>query len=665
MHRVSRILVANRGEIAARIMRTAHQMGVGTVAVFSDADRDLPFVRLADQAVALGGAAASESYLRVDKLIAAAKQTGADAVHPGFGFLAENAEFAEACAAAGLTFIGPSAEAIRKMGSKKVSKGLVGAAGVPVIPGYEGDDQSTATLVKEALKIGFPVLVKASAGGGGKGMRVVEREADLEPAIEGAKREAKSSFGDDTLLIEKYITSPRHVEIQILGDQHGKLLHLFERECSIQRRHQKIIEETPSPALNPELRDRMGKAAVAVGKAVNYFNAGTVEFILDPQGNFYFLEVNTRLQVEHPITEAVTGVDIVREQIRVARGAALDLEQDTLSLNGAAVECRIYAEDPTNGFLPTTGTVVDFWLPAVDGLRIDAGIESGSEIGIHYDPMLAKVITWGQDRQEAIARMQRALSLGSIHGLKTNTAFLLRVLGHEEFQAGNTHTHFIQQHLSDAGGESGPSAEALAVATLALHEARRSEQRPLPALEPGFRNNRFQREWVELEHAGDVTRVEYQNRGGGELTITVGDTELSCRALAWSAAEHLLRYEFTLGESAPMRRSARVRMRGEQVFVAGVAGSAAFSVVPRFKRAEAEVEAGACIAPMPGKVVKLLAETGKVVEAGQVLVILEAMKMEHSVKAAEAGVVKEVRVAEGDQVEDASVLVVVGPADAD
>ncbi|MCA9632870.1 MAG: acetyl-CoA carboxylase biotin carboxylase subunit [Myxococcales bacterium] len=665
MQRVSRILVANRGEIAARIMRTAHRMGIGTVAVFSDADRDLPFVRLADQAVGLGGAAASESYLRVDKLLAAARQAGADAVHPGFGFLAENADFAEACASAGLTFIGPSPEAIRKMGSKKVSKGLVSAAGVPVIPGYEGDDQSTATLVKEALKIGFPVLIKASAGGGGKGMRVVEREADLEPAIEGAKREAKSSFGDDTLLIEKYITSPRHVEIQILGDRHGKLLHLFERECSIQRRHQKIIEETPSPALNPELRERMGKAAVAVGEAVGYYNAGTVEFILDPQGNFYFLEVNTRLQVEHPITEAVTGVDIVREQIRVARGAALELEQDTLRMNGAAVECRLYAEDPSNGFLPTTGTVVDFWLPEVEGLRVDAGIESGSEIGIHYDPMLAKVITWGHDRDEAISRMQRALGLSSIQGLKTNTAFLLRVLEHPEFLAGNTHTHFIQEHLSGRDAATSRSVEALAVATLALHEARRQRHRPLPALEPGFRNNRFQREWLELEHAGELTRVEYENRGGGELLVQVGDEQLSCRALAWEADEHLLRYELQQGEQAAMRRSARVMLKGDHAYVAGVAGSAALRIVPRFRRAEAEVEAGACIAPMPGKVVKLHAETGMNVEAGQVLVILEAMKMEHSVKAPETGVVKEVRVAEGDQVEDASVLVVVGPADAE
>lgn len=673
MTRVTRILIANRGEIAARIMRTAHEMGIGSVAVYSDADRDLPFVRQADQAACLGGAAASESYLRTDKILAAAKLTGADAIHPGFGFLAENADFARACADAGLTFIGPSPDAIAQMGSKQLSKGLVEAAGVPVIPGYQGADQSSETLEREALKIGFPVLVKASAGGGGKGMRVVSQASELSAAIAGAKREASSSFGDDTLLIEKYIASPRHVEIQILGDTHGKLLHLFERECSIQRRHQKIIEETPSPALNAELRARMGAAAVAVGKAVGYYNAGTVEFILDPQGNFYFLEVNTRLQVEHPITEAVTGVDIVREQIRVARGAALELEQEQLTLNGAAIECRLYAEDARNGFLPTTGSVADFWIHPVPGLRVDAGVEAGTSVGIHYDPMLAKVITWGHDRQEAIDRMQRALSLGSVQGVKTNIQFLLQILAHPEFLRGNIHTHFIQDHMAAATAGDGTDlsrpalAELACVATLATHEGRRRSQAVLPALEPGFRNNRYQREWLEFEHQGETLRVDYQNLGAGELSAEftggVGEGHaLRLRPLALGEQE--LQYELDTADGVTLRRTARVVRRGDRCYVSSSLGSVALRELPRFKRAELEVDPGACVAPMPGKVVKLQAEVGQSVEVGTVLVILEAMKMEHSVKASSPGIVREVRVKEGDQVEDASVLVVIEPHDA-
>jgi len=673
MPRVTRILIANRGEIAARILRTAHDMGISSVAVYSDADRDLPFVRQADQAVCLGGAAANQSYLRTDKLLAAAELTGADAIHPGFGFLAENADFARACANAGLTFIGPSPDAIAQMGSKQLSKTLVAAAGVPVIPGYQGTDQSLATLEREALQIGFPVLVKASAGGGGKGMRVVTQASELSAAIAGAKREASSSFGDDTLLIEKYIASPRHVEIQILGDTHGKLLHLFERECSIQRRHQKIIEETPSPALTPALRARMGAAAVTVGRTVGYYNAGTVEFILDPQGNFYFLEVNTRLQVEHPITEAVTGVDIVREQIRVARGQALDLEQEQLTLNGAAIECRLYAEDARNGFLPTTGSIADFWLPPVPGLRVDAGVETGSVVGIHYDPMLAKVITWGHDRREAIDRMQRALSLASVQGVTTNVQFLRQVLAHPEFLRGNLSTHFIQDQLSAATSRDGAdlSREALfelaGVATLASHEDQRRGQVVLPALEPGFRNNRFQREWLEYEHQGQTLRVDYQNQGAGELSVEVqgaaGDS-LALRLRPLALRDHELHYEVDGADGATLRRSARVVRRADRCYVSSLLGSVALRELPRFKRAQVEVEAGACVAPMPGKVVKLLAEIGQSVEVGAVLVILEAMKMEHSVKASSAGVVKQVRVAEGDQVEDSSVLVVIEPHDA-
>jgi acetyl/propionyl-CoA carboxylase alpha subunit len=389
---IQKILVANRGEIARRIIRTCRKMGIATVAVYSEADADMPFVAEADEAVLLGPAPSSESYLRIDKILEAAALTNSDAIHPGYGFLAENAAFAEACASANVIFIGPTPDAIRSMGSKREAKALVGKAGVSVIPGYDGASQDPKDLAKEALEIGFPVLLKASAGGGGKGMKLVREEA------ESAAREGQSSFGDGTLLVEKYIDDPRHVEIQILGDSHGNLIHLNERECSIQRRHQKIIEETPSPALDTALRNAMGEAAVLCGKAINYQNAGTVEFILAPDRSFYFLEVNTRLQVEHPVTECVTGLDLVEEQILIAQGEALRMSQEGVRFEGAAIEVRLYAEDPAAGFLPQSGKVVDWDLPPAEGLRVDSGVEAGSEVGIHYDPMLAKIITSGENR---------------------------------------------------------------------------------------------------------------------------------------------------------------------------------------------------------------------------------------------------------------------------
>ncbi|MGB5223340.1 MAG: biotin carboxylase N-terminal domain-containing protein, partial [Polyangiales bacterium] len=413
---IQKILVANRGEIARRIMRTCRKMGISTVAVYSDADAAMPFVAEADEAVRLGPAPSAESYLRIDKILEAAALTGSDAIHPGYGFLAENAAFADACAGAGVIFIGPTADAIRAMGSKREAKALVSKAGVPVIPGYDGADQTPAVLAQKAVEVGFPVLLKASAGGGGKGMKLVREEAGLSDAIASAAREGQSSFGDGTLLVEKYIDDPRHVEIQILGDSHGNLIHLNERECSIQRRHQKIIEEAPSPALDAALRNRMGEAAVLCGKAIGYQNAGTVEFILAPDRSFYFLEVNTRLQVEHPITECLTGLDLVEEQIRVAQGEELRTTQEAVRFEGAAVEVRLYAEDPSAGFLPQSGKVVDWDLPPVEGLRVDSGVETGSEVGIHYDPMLAKIITSGETRDIALQRMRRALRSLSVQG---------------------------------------------------------------------------------------------------------------------------------------------------------------------------------------------------------------------------------------------------------
>ena len=629
-------------------------MGISTVAVFSDADEGAPFVRSADRAVRIGPASSAESYLRIDKIVDAAKRTRANAIHPGFGFLAENAELAEACASAGITFVGPSPRAIRDMGLKREAKAIVAKAGVPVIPGGSAEDQTVQGLSAEARRIGFPILVTASAGGGGKGMRVVHDDAELEAAIEGAKREAKSSFGNDTLLIEKYIERPRHVEIQILGDAHGNLVHLFERECSIQRRHQKIIEETPSPALDAALRDEMGRAAVAVGKAVDYQSAGTVEFILGPDRKFYFLEVNTRLQVEHPITEAVTGIDIVREQLLVAQGHALSFRQEDLRMNGAAVECRLYAEDADNGFLPTTGKVVDFHFPEMPDLRVDTGVEAGTEIGIHYDPMIAKVITWAPSRPEAIQKMRGALSKLSLQGVVTNRAFLLRVLGHEEFASGNTHTHFIDEHLSSPETDA-PDPTALGAIAVALEgrHARQSSRDVLPALSPGFRNNRFAPEWVELRRESGVQRVEYTPRPDGSLSVHVGELHSTLRNVSVEGPE----VSFEDGDG--VRHTWRVIRAGDHVYAHGVEGSVAFLELPRFPEPEIEVAPGACVAPMPGKVVKLAVAEGDAVEMGQVLVVLEAMKMEHSVKAPESGVVRQLLVSEGEQVEADAVLAVV------
>ena len=636
-----------------RIQRTAQAMGISTVAVFSDADARAPFVNLADRAVRIGPAPASESYLRIDRLIEAAQKTGADAVHPGFGFLAENADFARACVQAGLVFVGPSESAIRAMGSKRDAKRIAAAAGVPVVPGAESDDQSVAGIARRALEVGFPLLLKASAGGGGKGMRIVHSADGLEAAVESAKREAKNAFGDDTLLIERYIERPRHVEIQILGDKYGNLVHLHERECSIQRRHQKIIEEAPSPALDDELRAKMGAAALAVARAVDYESAGTVELILAPDGSFYFLEVNTRLQVEHPVTECVTGIDIVREQIRIARGEKLDLSQDSIALCGSAIECRLYAEDAANGFLPTTGTIVDWHFPELPGLRIDSGVGVGSEVGIHYDPMLAKVIVHAPTRTEAIDKLIRALSHASVQGLVTNLGFLVRVLSHPEFGAGNTHTHFIDEHLSEASTDGPDPVRAAVAATLASFARARAGRGLLPAIEPGFRNNRSAPELVDYRVGERTLHVQYTNLGRGNFDFVVDDRALSVTLVAVDGP--CVVFEDRSG----LRHRVRVTTVGSRHFTHEPSGSLALVELPRFPERESAVAAGARVAPMPGKVVKVAVRPGDVVQKGATLVILEAMKMEHAVAAAEDGTVTEVLVNEGEQVEADAVLVVV------
>jgi len=461
-----KILIANRAEIAVRVIRACQEMGICTVAVYSEVDSKAPHVQLADEAVLIGPPAPSESYLNIDKIIAAVRQTGAEAIHPGYGFLSENPEFARRCEAEGIVFIGPKSDVIAKMGNKVEAKKVMNSAGVPTVPGYNGDMGDLVKVAAECGKIGYPVIVKAAAGGGGKGMHVVETEADLALALETARREAKSAFGDDTVFIEKYLADTRHIEIQVLGDNQGNVLHLFERECSIQRRHQKVIEETPSPALTPKMREKMGLAGVMAAKAAGYTNAGTCEFMF-AGGNFYFLEMNTRLQVEHAITEMTTGVDIVKWQIRIAAGEELTLSQSEITQRGHAIECRIYAEDPEKGFMPSTGTVHRFEAPSGMNVRHDSGIESGSVVTPYYDPMLAKLIVSGETRDDAIRKMDWALSNYLALGVATNLNFLKAIINHPEFKAGNLSTHFIERYFKDWNpSEGGPPAEVLIAAAI-------------------------------------------------------------------------------------------------------------------------------------------------------------------------------------------------------
>ena len=651
---IRKILIANRGEIAVRVMRTCRALGIATVAVFSDADAGAPHVRFADEAVRIGPAPSAESYLAIDRLIDAATRTGANAIHPGYGFLAENGEFAEACAAAGLIFIGPGVDAIRSMGSKQRAKGLARKAGVPVVPGYDGEDQADAALVLQSKRIGFPVLIKASAGGGGKGMRVVEDPDGVQEAIDAARRESMAAFGDDTLLIEKYVQRPRHVEIQILGDHHGNIVHLFERECSIQRRHQKIIEESPSPALEDDLRQRMGQAAVAIAKEIGYRNAGTVEFIVTPEGAFYFLEVNTRLQVEHPVTECVTGIDLVAEQIRVAEGQPLGYGQGDLTQTGAAIECRLYAEDPANGFLPSIGRLEDWHIPDWLDLRVDTGVCEGSDVSIHYDPMLAKLITQGKDRDEAIRRMQFALQRISVQGVLTNRQFLLDVLSHPAFRAGDLDTHFIDHHLAQWPRETDTrdaTERALVAATLAAQASRDRDAQVLPAVPRGFRNNPYQDQWQDWTVANRLRHVSYRQLRDDRFRVALdGVPGPEVRRTGWAPPELALEYGGVL-------RRYRVTWAGERCFVHETGFDTVLQAVARFPDRVAGGGEGGYRAPMPGKIIEVRVASGDEVSEGQTLMILEAMKMEQSINASAAGVVAEVLVRQGDQVDADAVLI--------
>src|SRR4051794_7146745 len=650
------LLVANRGEIARRVFRTARAMGIATVAVYSDPDADAPFVREADVAVRLPGASPAETYLRGDLVVAAALRAGADAVHPGYGFLSENAAFAQQVVDAGLVWVGPPPSAIEAMGSKLGAKEMMRAADVPTLP--------WATDVSGADDVGFPLLVKASAGGGGRGMRIVRSAAELDEAVSGAAREAGSAFGDATVFLERYLEAPRHVEIQVFADSHGNVVSLFERECSIQRRHQKIVEESPSPAVDESLRMRMGAAAVAAARAVGYVGAGTVEFVLDEKGEFAFLEMNTRLQVEHPVTELVTGLDLVRLQLLVAEGHPLPPEALAPVLSGHAIEVRLYAEDATRGFLPVTGRLSRFEIPSVAGVRVDSGVESGTVVSPHYDPMLAKVIAHAPTRSEAATMLAAALARARIHGTTTNRDLLVAILREEEFLDGATDTAYLERHDPVSLGASpvgqGDRVVHAVAAALAVQASRRAAARVLGGLPSGWRNNPSQRQEVSLRPTGggEPVTVSYLFGRAGAVAIAVDGLDVDVTLHTATAGTVDLSVD-------GVRRRCDVAIDNDAVDVDSAAGWTAYIVEPRFAEPDAGHAAGSLVAPMPGSVVRVLVQAGADVTAGQALVVLEAMKMEHTVAAPTTGTVAEVRVQPGRQVEAGTVLVVVAEEEAE
>jgi propionyl-CoA carboxylase alpha chain len=648
-----RLLIANRGEIARRIMRTARQMGLRTVAVFAASDAGAPFVREADEAVALAGITAAETYLDVPQLLAAAKRTGADAVHPGYGFLSENPEFAAAVTTAGLTWVGPAAETIAAMGDKLRAKRLMAAAGVPVLPALPVEGLSSRDLVDRVDALGYPVLVKAAAGGGGRGMRVVADRAMLDGAIASAAREATSAFGDGRLFIERYVGSPRHVEVQILGDHDGHVLHCFERECSIQRRHQKIVEETPSPALSDALRSRITAVAVAAARAIGYVSAGTVEFIVDAESRFYFLEVNTRLQVEHAVTEAITGLDLVREQLRVAGGECLDRTQAEVVARGHAIEVRLYAEDAANDFLPASGRVLRWEEPAGMAVRVDAGVTTGTDVPAHFDPLLAKLIAHAPTRSEAAARLARALELLRVHGITTNREFLVSVLRHPAFLAGDTTTDFIARHRPLSRRVPSDTEQRLAALATALFDrARRTTaRRVLPTIPSGYRNNPTTPQRVRYRAGEREHEVSYRQERSGVFAYDIDGTR------GTAAVSGLCGDRIAL-EVDGVRTELAVMADGVRRFVQTPSGEIQFVEIDRFPRPERTPIPGAHVAPTPGRVVDVSVAAGDTVTAGQRLVVLEAMKMEHQIVAASSGRVVEVRVVVGAQVQANDLLVV-------
>jgi 3-methylcrotonyl-CoA carboxylase alpha subunit len=657
--RFDKLLIANRGEIACRIMRTAKRMGLRTVAVFSDADRNAMHVALADEALLIGPAPAKDSYLHIEAIIEAAQTSGAGAIHPGYGFLSENADFAQACADAGLVFVGPSAATIHLMGSKSAAKALMEAAGVPVVPGYHGEDQSVAVLQAAADRIGYPVLVKASAGGGGRGMRLVESGDALAEASASAKREAAAAFGNDQILIEKYIAKPRHIEVQVFGDVHGNVVSLFERECTLQRRHQKVVEEAPAVAITPARRAEMSVAALAAAQAAGYVNAGTVEFIADAD-SFYFIEMNTRLQVEHPVTEMMTGLDLVEWQLRVAAGEKLPLTQEEIRADGHAIEARIYAEDPGKGFLPVTGTIGAWREPSRPGIRVDTGFRAGDAVTPYYDALLAKLIASGSDRAQALARLSEALGDFEITGVTTNLAFLKALASHPQVVRGEIDTGFIERELAAltrTGQPVAPLDLAAACVAVLVHEQSASPAQRSPwdrsdgwSITPrrgrrlSFRQESerydvvlwYARDGLSFQFGGTDARLQFVAREAGLFDLCLGDA-LERVSVVWSGRD--------LDLTTPR---GRLKLHWIDLFAANLAQAAATSRIA---------------APMPGTVTRILAEAGSDVARGAPLIVLEAMKMEHTLRAPTAGRLKALKCTVGDFVQEGTELADFEPAD--
>jgi len=655
----NKILIANRGEIAVRVIRTARRLGIATVAVYSEADANALHVQMADEAICIGPPAAAQSYLRGEKVIEAARRTGAQAIHPGYGFLSENAGFAAACAEASIVFIGPPVEAIRAMGSKAESKRLMADAGVPLVPGYHGEAQDADLLRQHAERIGYPVLVKASAGGGGKGMRVVRAASELNDAIAGARREAKAAFGDDSLLLEKYLVRPRHVEIQVFADTHGHCIYLFERDCSLQRRHQKVIEEAPAPALPAGLRTRIGEAAVAAARAVGYVGAGTVEFLYE-DGEFYFIEMNTRLQVEHPVTEMITGLDLVEWQLRVAAGGVLPRTQEQLQCRGHAFEARVYAEDAERGFLPSTGRLSHLRPPAESAhVRIDTGVRAGDEISVYYDPMIAKLIVWDEDRPSALRRLSRALREYEIAGVTTNVGFLAAIAAHPAFAASEIDTGFIERHRDDLAMVPTPAPdEVLALAALAnllrtdaaARGGSADPNSPWNAVN-GWRLNADSQHDLTILDRDTARRVSLHfRRDGYEIELPdrprLSATRVSLEDAVLSAVIDGRRQR----ASAVFDGNTLTLLRDGRAWILRIDD-------PLERASRQEGGSGRLTAPMPGVIVDVLVEEGAAVVCDQPLIVMEAMKMEHTIRAPADGRIAKVHFAKGQQVSDGSELV--------
>ncbi len=634
-----KLLIANRGEIACRIIKTAHEMGISCVAVYTDADSESPFVKLADEAIKL-----TDTYLNGKEIIEAAIKTKAQAIHPGYGFLSENSKFSRDVIKAGLIWVGPSSKVITSMGDKLKAKDIADKAGVPTLP--------MTTDPSKANTIGYPLLIKAAAGGGGKGMRIVESKKDLKDSIKGAQREAKAGFGDDRIFIERYVASSRHIEIQILGDSHGNIVHLGERECSIQRRHQKIIEESPSPRVDSKMRAAMGDAAIKLAKKLKYESAGTVEFLVDDKtGEFWFLEVNTRLQVEHPVTEEVTGKDLVYEQLRISRGEHLGYDQEDISWNGSSIEARLYAEDPTNEFLPATGTLIAYEVDKNIDARWDTGVKQGSVIGTDFDPMLAKVIAKGRNRTDAANKLALALQSLHIGGVTTNRDFLVECLRSKDFHKGNTTSDFISIAKPKRSIElKGTELEQAGIAAALWLQGENRKNTPiLSGIQSGWTNSRLPKQKINFQYNSEELSILYKSNRDGSFEINKG---INAKIIEWNNSGIDI-------EIDDKRFFSKVTRKDANLIVHGPWGDILFKIMPRFKSVSQEVQDGGLIAPMPGKVIDLKVKVGSKIKKGDTLVILEAMKMEHTVKATEDGVIDELFISNHDQVENGALLMVI------